>query len=437
MKKAYVAGAIFVMSALAIIAILGSSLSEGRRAERLHFERAETEFVVSSQSNARASLLKAGRNLQDATPVAAFDGKRIWLPQGNYFLRVEQPGGTSFYPVPALGYHSGPDAEGRFALTVRTPPADVPPRLLSNSPEFVYIPSGHFLLGDRLNPREPHYVWLTGFFMTRFEVTNAEFKEFLRDSHGYVDDSNWTEDGRLWKDKNSSKATALLGPADSEFERFGQPDQPVVWVTWHEANAFARWLNRRLGGSRWLFRLPTEAEWEKAARGPDSFDYGLSMSISDTEVPLYNWKKNPDAAVTVVGIRDSLIKYGPNRYGLYHMSGNVVEWTQSIFVPYSRDRPYVDEDRNRDQAQGRRVARGGSWYSASVALLYIPYRDAFQTEVANHDLGFRIVARPLPQQPGAVSVSRSKALTAAECSSELERAKTKVTANSRAPRVRL
>jgi hypothetical protein len=135
------------------------------------------------------------------------------------------------------------------------------------------------------------------------------------------------------------------------------------------------------------------------------------MSISDTEVPLYNWKKNPDAAVTVMGIRDSLIRYAPNRYGLYHMSGNVVEWTQSIFEPYNRERPYVDEVRNRDQAQGRRVARGGSWYSASVALLYIPYRDAFQPEVANHDLGFRIVARPLPHQSGEVNVSRTGALT--------------------------
>jgi formylglycine-generating enzyme required for sulfatase activity len=411
MKKAYIAGALLVITGLAIIAILGASLSERSRAGRLHFERAETEFVVSSQSNQPASLFKAGKNLQDAIAVAGFDGRRIWLPPGNYFLRLEQPGGTLFYPVPVFGYQSGPDAEGRFALTVRNLPADVPPRLLSDSPEFVYIPSGHFLLGDRLNPHEPHHVWLTGFFIARFEVTNAEFKEFLSDPHGYADGSNWTEDGRLWKDKNSSKATALLAPSDSEFKRFGQPDQPVVQVTWHEANAFSRWLNRRIGGPRWLFGLPTEAEWEKAARGPDSFDYGLSRSISDTEVPLYNWQKNPDAAVTVMGIRDSLIKYTPNRYGLYHMSGNVVEWTQSIFEPYSRERPYVDEKRNRDQARGQRVARGGSWYSASVALLYIPYRDAFQPEVRNHDLGFRIVARPLPYQSGAVSVSRTGALT--------------------------
>jgi formylglycine-generating enzyme required for sulfatase activity len=396
MKRAYAAGALLLISGLAIIASLGTWVRERNRAERLHFERAETEFVVSGQPNGRMSLFKTGKNLKAATPISAFDGKRIWLTQGNYFLKIEQPARTLFYPVPALGYRSGPGAEGQFALTVRTPAADAPPRLLVHSPQFVYIPGGYFLLGDRLNPQEPHYVWLTGFFIARFEVTNAEFREFLHDSHGYVDNSNWTEEGRRWKAANSSRATALLEPTDSQSQRFGQPDQPVVRVTWFEANAFCRWLDRKIGSSRWLFALPSEAEWEKAARGPDGFDYGLSMTISDAEVPLYNWRKNPDAAVTVVGIRDSLVKYMPNRYGLYHMSGNAVEWTQSIADPYNRERPYVDENRNRDEAQGQRVARGGSWYSASIALLCVAYRDAFQPEVRNHDLGFRIVARPLP-----------------------------------------
>jgi formylglycine-generating enzyme required for sulfatase activity len=78
------------------------------------------------------------------------------------------------------------------------------------------------------------------------------------------------------------------------------------------------------------------------------------------------------------------------------MSGNVVEWTQSISRPYSRLRPYGDDDRNGEETKGLRVARGGSWYSASIALLYLPYRDSFQPELSNHDLGFRVVARLLP-----------------------------------------
>jgi formylglycine-generating enzyme required for sulfatase activity len=151
-----------------------------------------------------------------------------------------------------------------------------------------------------------------------------------------------------------------------------------------------------MGAGKWLFALPNEAEWEKAARGPDGFDYSLGAAISDDEVGLYNWKKNPNAAVTVVGLRDTQSHYLPNRYGLYHMTGNVSEWTQSVARSYSRQHPYVDDDRNNDETPGQRVVRGGSWYTASVAVLYIAYRENFQPEVVAPYLGFRIVARALP-----------------------------------------
>jgi formylglycine-generating enzyme required for sulfatase activity len=142
--------------------------------------------------------------------------------------------------------------------------------------------------------------------------------------------------------------------------------------------------------------LPTEAEWEKGARGPDNFDYGLGMTIGDVETPRYNWKKNPDAPVTVVGNDESEKLFRPNRYGLYHASGNVTEWTQSVNRQYNRVQPYRDDERNHDDATGLRVARGGSWYSASTANLYIPYRDAFQPEHSSQDIGVRVVARRLP-----------------------------------------
>jgi formylglycine-generating enzyme len=146
-----------------------------------------------------------------------------------------------------------------------------------------------------------------------------------------------------------------------------------------------------------LFALPTEGEWEKAARGPDSFDYGLSSLVSDEEVDFYNWKKNPSAEVTVVGFEETRLHFAGNRYGLYHMSGNVAEWTATLDRTFSRDHPYLDNDgRNREDAAGRRVVRGGSWYSASIAILYLPYRETFQPEVSAAYLGFRIVAKPLP-----------------------------------------
>jgi formylglycine-generating enzyme required for sulfatase activity len=370
--------------------------ADRERLEQEHYDREETELIVSNLMAAQMQLYRAGKNLSDTTRLREFNGERIWLPRGNYFLHITQAQQTFFIPVPIFGYRSGPDADGAFVVTLRPPPTEYPPRLLSSLPEFVFIPSGNFLLGDRLNPREPHYLWLTGYFISPFEVTNAEFREFFDDATGYADTTNWTNAGKRWKVKSSSHTTALLKPNGADYQRFGQPDQPVVWVNWFEANAYCRWLTKKIGNGRWLYVLPAEAEWEKAARGPDNFDYGLSMFISDHEIPLYNWKKNPDVPITVVDIQNSYPAYSPNRFGLYHLSGNVVEWTQSINRAYSREHPYVDDDRNHDDVLGLRVARGGSWYSASVALLYIPYRDAFQPEHSTQDIGFRIVARRLP-----------------------------------------
>lgn len=394
-KKIVVAGALAVAAVITTLALVHWSRRQARQ-ELHHYECRETELLVSNQLGASVVLWRAGAHLEDTTRITAFNGSRMWLPAGNYFLQVRHEGRTQYLPVPLAGYRTGPDRGGAFSVTLRPAPKAYPPRLLPNLPEFVAIPSGSFLFGDRLNPREPHYLWLTTFFIHPFEVSNAEFREFLRDSAGYAEDSNWTAAGRAWKAANPSQVTALLRPEHPDYVRFGQPDQPVVWVNWFEANAYCKWLTRKVGGGRWLFTLPNEAEWEKAARGPDNFDYSLSLLLSDRETPWYNWKKNPDAPVTVVGWQESYASYRANRFGLYHLSGNVVEWTQSLHRAYNRDRPFRDDDRNHDEASGLRVGRGGSWYSASVALLYIPYRDAFQPEHSSQDIGFRLVAKLLP-----------------------------------------
>lgn len=392
MKKFYAGGAGIVILVAIVSAIVYRS---GARQEQLHYDREETEFILANLSGAKVALFKAGVDLESATPMPA--PERVWLPRGNYFLRVEQSGKTSFYPIPIISYRAGPDKDGSFTVTIRPSPSQSPPRSLPNLPEFAFIPSGHFLFGDHLRPSEPHYVWLTSYFISPFEVTNAEFKQFIDDPQGYQDDANWTEAGKKWKAARLSHATAQLKESDAEFKRFGQRDQPVAHVNWFEANAFCHWLTRKLGQNKWIFGLPSEAEWEKAARGPDNFDYGLGMNISDDQVKLYNWKKNPGAEVTVIGWQETQSQYRPNRYGVYHMTGNVAEWTQSMYRSYNRQHPYVDDDdRNHDETLGERVLRGGSWYTASVAVLYIPYRENFRPEVETPYLGFRVVARALP-----------------------------------------
>jgi formylglycine-generating enzyme required for sulfatase activity len=394
MKKFFAGGAgIIIIGAVVTLIVHRSSGLE----EQGHYDREETQFLCTNLAGANVSLFKAGSSIEAAVVVPEFKPDGMWLPRGNYFLKVEQTNKTSFYPIPIFSYRSGPDKEGTFTVTIRSLRSESPPRLRANLPEFAFIPSGLFLFGDQLRPSEPHYVWLTNYFISPFEVTNAEFKEFIDDPAGYKNDTNWTQAGKQWKATNRSNATALLTSADTDFRRFGRLDQPVVQVNWFEANAFCHWLTQKIGDGRWIFGLPSEAEWEKAARGPDNFDYGLGMNISDDQVKLYNWKKNPGAEVTVVDWEQTQHNYRPNRYGLYHMSGNVTEWTQSIYRTYNRQHPYIDDDdRNHDEMPGERVLRGGSWYTASIAVLYIPYRENFRPDVETPYLGFRIVARPIP-----------------------------------------
>lgn len=380
--------AALLTAAAGVAALVGTSIRAGERAERI--EHGEMPLFVSNPSHAALRLLKSGDTLDDARPLGL--AEETWLAEGRYFVEARGKDATWSYPVPVLGSGGGgPDAEGSLAIVVRDPG---PPPVADG--RFVFIPGGHFLIGDRKNPLETHFVWVAGFYLDAFEVTNGEFRRFLADPHGYADRRYWTDEGWSWKTANACAATARLAPGDADYARFGQDDQPVVLVTWYEASAFGRWMTARAGKGRWLYRMPTEAEWEKAARGPDSFDYGLGNFLSEPEQRLYNWKKNPDAGETLVGWAETRRRFRPNRYGVYHASGNAAEWTQSLFQPYSRERPYADDGRNLDTGAGMRTTRGGSWYSANTVRLFLGYREEFQPELRSNDLGFRIAAFPLP-----------------------------------------
>jgi formylglycine-generating enzyme required for sulfatase activity len=389
--------AFFSAAPLAVIAAgFGLRWWNEERQEQQHAEADETQIVIGAPKGAHCRLYETGRTVETPRLLRDEPCRGMWLSAGIYFMAVSAGSIDFRYPVPVRGYRLGPDREGSFMITVRQRLPEDPFRALPGSPGFAFIPSGHFLIGDRETPREPHYVWLPAFFIATFEVTNAEFRAFLLDTNGYAADIHWTDHGREWKRREESQTTASLSRADTDYRRFGRDDQPVTGVTWFEASAYCRWLTASRGGGRWTFALPSDAEWEKAARGPDGFNYGLSATISDAETKLYNWRKNPGVAVTVIGLEKTKRSFRPNRYGLYHASGNVAEWTNSAFWPYNRDRPYRDDQRNLPGTAGSRTVRGGSWYSATSATLYLAYRDAFEPNHRSNDVGFRIVAKLNP-----------------------------------------
>ena len=232
----------------------------------------------------------------------------------------------------------------------------------------VFVPAGVFTMGGvdaraSENEKPIHQVSMPGFWIDKVEVTNAMYA--LCATAGAC---------RLPQEFRSDSRDKYYGDAQ-------YADYPVVYVTWLQAKTYCEWAGRR---------LPTEAEWERAARGDDTRVYPWGDQIPDATRANFSNLVGDTASVgnSTAGI---------SPFGVLDMSGNVAEWTETLDRVFSRDHPYRDDDdRNREDATGRRVVRGGSWYSASTAILYLPYRETFQPEVSAPYLGFRIVAKPLP-----------------------------------------
>jgi formylglycine-generating enzyme required for sulfatase activity len=227
----------------------------------------------------------------------------------------------------------------------------------SPAPVMRSIPEGWFLMGcdaGRDDEKPAHRVWIDAFELAAFQTTNAEYARFLRET-------NHTPP-LLWSDSN-----------------FDQPAQPVVAVSWFDAVAYCDWLSRATGKS---FRLPTEAEWERAARGGaegGTFPWG---ECAPEELPDYmsRWKSGPEP----VGL------YAPNAYGLYNVGDNVHEWCADWYDPAYYG---VSPERNPrgPLASSRRASRGGSWRH-HIKVTRTAARSSIPPEFKYADYGFRVAA---------------------------------------------
>ena len=244
--------------------------------------------------------------------------------------------------------------------------------------EFVWIRPSCFIMGspdaekDRYANEVPHQVCLKGFWMGKTEVTNAQYRLLIP-----------THDS-----------------GDYESFSLNDPQQPVVRVNWQEAVAYADALAGKTG---LRVRLPTEAEWEYAARadkagsrtwGDDASQACRYANIYDEtarKTKPFNWSNHPceDGQIVAAPVR----KYQANAFGLHDMLGNVAEWTCSEY-----DNAYTGgETRCADPAagssSGRRVLRGGSW-TESPNLVRFAYRFPTVPGYRKFDLGFRLVLEP-------------------------------------------
>jgi formylglycine-generating enzyme required for sulfatase activity len=203
-------------------------------------------------------------------------------------------------------------------------------------PPLASIPAGSFLMGSSSRDRQAyddekpqHEVSLESYEIGIYPVTVAEYACFVQ-STGYQEPKN--SGSVTWKKQ----------------QEYG--DHPVVCVSWEDALAYVQWLASITAE---LWRLPTEAEWEKAARGTDGRRYPWGNRWDKTKA---NTNEGGPKTTTPVGTYSQ----GASPYGCFDMSGNMWEWTNTLFQNY----PYKATDGREDTTtQGSRVLRGGSWDS--------------------------------------------------------------------------
>jgi formylglycine-generating enzyme required for sulfatase activity len=282
--------------------------------------------------------------------------------------------------------------------------------------ELACIPAGRFVMGDAagLADEQPQAAVAVEepFWMGRCEVTNEQFARF-----------DASHDSRFEHRTSWQFSEEYLG------WRLNHPRQPVVRISWDEAMAFCRWLSEKTGVK---FTLPTEAQWEYAARagtgtplfyGDLDADFSPFANMADFTIrnlAYEGWRPfSPDLVPRDARFNDRALvtadvgSYQPNPWGLFDMHGNAAEWTRTLYRPY----PYRDNaDRNIEPAAGaagysqpatdasdlRMVVRGGSWYDrparcrSAFRLAYPPYEKVF-------NVGFRVIAEDPPVRQTAAA----------------------------------
>lgn len=251
------------------------------------------------------------------------------------------------------------------------------PILNPKSDEMIQIPAGEFVMGSDLidaqdNERLAHQVYLDTFRIDRYPVTCARYREFIL-AGGYQKQQFWSPEGWKWLEENPVSYPLYWSDAP-EWD-----NHPVCGVSWYEAEAYTRFVGKR---------LPTEAEWEKAA----------SWHPQNPQKQAYPWgnsKPNPKLCNhdTLVGHTTPVNAYpaGQSAYGCYDMLGNVWEWTASWFAGYEGFKPYPYKGYSQTYFDRQhRVLKGSSWATRSWTMRS-SFRNWYYPNVRQILAGFRCV----------------------------------------------
>ena len=223
-------------------------------------------------------------------------------------------------------------------------------------PQMVVVTGGTFLMGDEegdADERPAHLVSVKTFYIATTETTVSQWQVFCRETHREMPEAPW----------------------------FGlKPNHPIVNVSWDDAVAYCRWLKERTGKS---YHLPTEAEWEFAAKGGSKGKKQLySGSLTPDSVAWYGGKSNGTMPVATKS---------PNALGIFDLTGNVWEWCSDWYdATYYAKR---EKDNPHGPPSGRfHTLRGGAW-DIGARNCRNTYRNPLSPSSRNHNKGFRVVYR--------------------------------------------
>jgi formylglycine-generating enzyme required for sulfatase activity len=260
--------------------------------------------------------------------------------------------------------------------------------------DYVLVPAGSFRMGDNFGDGEArerpvHTVELDAFYIARVEMSNGEWRKF-RDDPDYESPKYWPEGRVVPRDQVPYWTQANNHGGGTP----GSDAYPVQGVNWDAAVAYTRWLSARTGKT---YRLPTEAEWEKAARGTDQRRYPWGNAI-DRTLANFVGAQSYDTGMPVGTYDGSLraalqTRSNASPYGALDMAGNVMEWCHDW---YSRDY-YASSPRRNPQGPATgayRVVRGGSFFVEAFDLRSYARSAAWPSFQGHRMIGFRAVREP-------------------------------------------
>jgi sulfatase modifying factor 1 len=272
---------------------------------------------------------------------------------------------------------------------------DVPQTLTGIDSALVLIPAGTFAMGSDKGEYDEvpvHTVSVDSFYISKYELTNAEFAAFVKATR-YVTDAEKGKPVHAYI-KGASDWQQVTGfswqhPEGDSTSIIGKEHHPVVCVSWNDAAAYAAWR----GG-----RLPTEAEWEYASRGGlvgKKYNWGDTLGTQGIQYANYWQGTWPDSNK----LEDKFFytapvgSFKPNGFGLYDMAGNVWEWCADFYHDdFYKTSPAKNPRDTVPNANGFRTARGGSWYCAenTCKAYNNSYRGRSIQFYSFNNVGFRI-----------------------------------------------